>query len=157
MKAVEAAFNQGEGTMLCIVGDYTTSNFTKDLLRLYYFYLSISIISILLLLDACVRFLRRPVWRGGSSRCVGRWPGACAGAGTPCHLTPLHRHFYTVIQQLDHLCHGYCPVIVSCSVCDYLELVWDIFVIYLMRLPNVRSPKLADGPVPCNVFLIMMM
>ena len=41
MKAVEAAFNQGEGTMLCIVGDYTTSNFTKDLLRLYYFYLSI--------------------------------------------------------------------------------------------------------------------
>ena len=30
---------------------------------------------------------------------------------------------YTVIQQLDRLCHGYCPVIVSCSVCDYSQLV----------------------------------
>ena len=151
MKAVEAAFNQEKA--LCIVWDYTTSNFTKDLLKLYYFYLSI-----IYYIDyftgclcqvpkkTCVKRRQQPVCREVTRR-------VCR-CRTPCHLTALHSR---VIQQLDRLCHGYCPVIVSCSVCDYLELVWDISVIYLMRLPNVRSPKLADGPVPCNVFLIMMM
>ena len=158
MKALEAAFNQAEGTMLYIVGDYTTSNFTKDLLRLYYFYLSIIYYIDYFITGClcqvpkktCVKRRQQPVCREVTRRvcrCRDTVSSYCF-TYTLLHSHPATRPFVSRILP----CHR----VMQC-VCDYSQLVWDISVIYLMRLPNVRSPKLADGPVPCNVFLIMMM